>query len=298
MEPPNRSPFLQAVLFQENFDSTMVMLCVIYACMTMHAFGQLKYKSVNTSWLFLASVATACALRTMCFVGLCVLDRPSAVTSSSVLSDNLYQTAVILLFDLPDFMLTSTYVLLVVVWAESFLGSRRHWLPARQYKHCMHVCYLVFNVLLYGVQVVLYFSLFVDIGIDGIRLLYFVPACATFAIPVIHFFLYVFLCLRFAGFPMRSSKAAVRLSRITTVTGFWTMGRVSWAVAVLTSLLRTTHEGTYYIGSVAIVSLFVLTEVCPFVLSVDSGLLAILDHDDEPRRGPPRRGPSYDSVVL
>lgn len=37
-----------------------------------------------------------------------------------------YDKAVIVLFDLPDYIIVSTYVLMILVWAECFLESRFH----------------------------------------------------------------------------------------------------------------------------------------------------------------------------
>lgn len=42
--------------------------------------------------------------------------------------------AVLVLFDLPDFMIISAYVLLALVWAEAFIQSRSHWLSVKQFR--------------------------------------------------------------------------------------------------------------------------------------------------------------------
>ncbi|CAM9146113.1 unnamed protein product, partial [Phaeothamnion confervicola] len=71
-----------------------------------------------------------------------------------------YEKTVLVLFDFPDFIIISAYVLLAVVWAESFLHSRRHWLSARVYRRNWLTFYLVFNSVLYAGQVLLYSLLF------------------------------------------------------------------------------------------------------------------------------------------
>ncbi|KAJ8602636.1 hypothetical protein CTAYLR_004099 [Chrysophaeum taylorii] len=269
-----RSPFLEAVMFQDS-SNTMKLLSLLYFCMTLHAFSQLRrnWGALDTKSLFLLSMSTACALRLMCFVGFCLLDETRQhVSPTSYVTPELdmYARAVVLLFDIPDFVLVSTYVLLLVVWAECFVGSRRHWLSARNYKETWHRCYLGLNVVLYGTQLSLYCAL---VSSDRtITLLYLVPAIATFAVPVVHFVFYVFLALRFAGFPMVSNAKKDRLERLTRVTAAWTVGRVFWATAVLTSVFKKTVPGAT-VGGVAIVALFLLTEICPFILTLDSGLL-------------------------
>lgn len=42
--------------------------------------------------------------------------------------------AVLVLFDLPDFMIISAYVLLALVWAEAFIQSRNHWLSVKHFR--------------------------------------------------------------------------------------------------------------------------------------------------------------------
>lgn len=281
-----QSPFLEAVILENDIGSTMLFLCLLYFCMTVHAFSQFQKlrsrEAVNTKNLFLLSVMTACGLRLMCFAGFCLLDGSDvSISTQSVVSTelDLYARAVAILFDLPDFMLISTYVLLLLVWAECFLGSRRHWLSARKYMHDWHCAYLVFNVLLYGTQLCLYAAVFLDV--DVVRMLYLIPACATFAVPIAHLLLYVSLSLTCAGFPMVSIAAAARLAHLTRVTSAWTVGRLLWATAVLTSIFKRTvspylkHDPS----GVAIVALFFLSELCPFVLTLDSSLLQLLDQE-------------------
>jgi hypothetical protein len=71
---------------------------------------------------------------------------PSRLTSLSPslpppLSTNRKRTqAVLVLFDLPDFMIISAYVLLALVWAEAFIQSRSHWLSVKQFRRCVRAC--------------------------------------------------------------------------------------------------------------------------------------------------------------
>ena len=299
-----RAPFLAAVMYNENIGSTMVVLCLAYAGVFVEASWQLRReKSLNTKTLFLLSVTTACGLRFMCFVGFCLIRGSSLwdvrTSLESEVSGDLefYARAVIVLFDLPDFMLASTYVLLVVVWAECFLGSRRHWLSAITFKQTWHLAYFVFNMVLYSAQLVIYVAVFVSPNLNKglVALLYLVPAVLTFAIPGIHLVLYIFLSLRFAGFPMVSRSAALRLSKVAKVTFVWTASRLAWSIVVSATVLgffshrlclfcprhrrhhSEKHHVFFEIGNVAMVGLFLFTEILPFVLTLDSGLLQLLD---------------------
>ena len=79
---------------------------------------------VGLSALSIASVQVNYSLST---------DRQNSATPSCVsLTDDdcydenqaFYDKAVIVLFDLPEYIIVSTYVLLTMVWAECFLESR------------------------------------------------------------------------------------------------------------------------------------------------------------------------------
>jgi len=312
------SPFLAAVLYNEKIGSTMVVLCAGYGYVFFEGAGRLLRdgrRRVNTKTLFLLSVATACGLRLMCFLGFWFVRGDAFLTVESEVSSELefYARAVIVLFDLPDFMLASTYVLLLVVWAECFLGSRRHWLSARTFKRTWHHAYLGFNVVLYGAQLLIYCVVFLSDTVDGVALLYVVPAILTFAVPVVHLTLYVFLSLRFAGFPTVSRHAATRLGRVTRITSVWTLSRVAWSAVVSATVLglwppwkqaaKNHHDDddlrggggerkspplhapprspdAFEFSNVAIVGLFLFTEIVPFALTLDSVLLDDDDADD------------------
>lgn len=307
---PLHSPFLAAVM-SSNELGTMIVLCLLYGGVLVHALvclfrGKRKRPSLNTKTLFLLSVTTACWLRLMCFAGFIAVSRPfegskkrrKEYSSSSSRDLEFYARAVIVLFDLPDFMLASTYVLLVVVWAECFLGSRRHWLSSRSFKKTWHQAYFCFNVVLYGFQCFIYVTIFGHFG-DGVQLLYVVPAILTVAVPICHFCLYVFLSLRFAGFPTVSKSAARRLRHVTRVTAAWTFSRLAWSAAVSMTFFFDKCDpenpdlnrkkkaacddrlgGTTQIGNVAIIGLFLFTEIWPFALTLDTGLLHLLEEGD------------------
>jgi len=67
----------------------------------------------------------------------------------------------LILFDFPDFCCISAYVLLLVVWAENIILARRHWMSTMEFRRIGMMTYMVFNILLYTLQVSLYSLLFV-----------------------------------------------------------------------------------------------------------------------------------------
>ena len=58
-----------------------------------------------------------------------------------------------MLFDLPDFIAISTYVLLMIIWLENVHTCRRHWFSVTRFRRGWMYFYLCFNVLFYAAQV-------------------------------------------------------------------------------------------------------------------------------------------------
>lgn len=283
---------LGLVLSQPSFEGTLWVLIMLYACLVVHAvtvLSTLRSRVMTSQFQLVLCLTTAACLRLVCFVGCYALWASSSARRLPPLPDaagdvEFYAKVVVLLFDLPDFIVVSTYALLLVVWFEGFLEARRHWLDRRAYKRNWRVVYLCFNVLLYGAQTALYVAVFLDAwDVDGVRLLYVVLAAVTLAIPVAHFVAYVALSFRFSGFPMapRGAKNRRHLSRVLCS---WGVGRSLWGAAValvvfregLVDYLRDTPQ----FGTVFLVGLFLVTEICPFVLALDTGLLALVSKDN------------------
>jgi len=157
--------------------------------------------------------------------------------------------AVLVLFNLPDFMIISAYVLLALVWAEAFLQSRNHWLSVRQFRRWANqheeyklenvmgvfkwimmlmtrlmnrmwlLSYLIFNACLYAGQLVLYTLLFLPKAdrefLYGVIML--TLTIINFALPLILLVLFFYLSIMFAGFPFKSRMALVKLNKICKV---------------------------------------------------------------------------------
>jgi hypothetical protein len=88
---------------------------------------------------------------------------PSTITTNTTGYDRnqaFYDKSMTVLFDLPNCVVVSTYVLLTLVWAECFLESRFHTESISQWKNVWLKLYMWFNSALYGCQLVLYCSIF------------------------------------------------------------------------------------------------------------------------------------------
>lgn len=195
-----------------------------------------------------------------------------------------FQKASLVLFDLPDFCCTSAYVLLLVVWAEAILAARRHWLSSISFRRLWLQCFVIFNILLYAVQVSLYSLLFIP-SIDQAALtslIYLTLTTINLALPLLWLCFYFYLSILFSGFPYSSIQAQTRLSSLTRQGCVWTSTRILWGLIALTSLLRgwitpaasTTPGGIFY--CIVVILVFYLVEILPIFLSLQESMLSSL----------------------
>ena len=95
----------------------------------------LRSPAMDTKKLFVMSVWLACVIRVMSFVGLFALQMANIKVHYSLGSvddgdesgdknQKFYDKAVVVLFDLPDYIIVSAHVLMTMVWAECFMHSR------------------------------------------------------------------------------------------------------------------------------------------------------------------------------
>ena len=186
-----------------------------------------------------------------------------------------------MLLCVPDFIVVSSYALLIVVWFEAFLDARRHWLDRNQYRWHFRVAYFGLNVVLVGAMVLLYALIFFS-GIDGVRYTYVALAGVSIAAPAAHCALYVTLSLQFAPFPLRGGDDESRAHRSRVVVA-WACGRALWGFTVVTACAQVGTAAALrrdpQLGGVALAALFLFSEVCPFSLTLDSGFLGLVDAD-------------------
>jgi Protein of unknown function (DUF1084) len=197
-----------------------------------------------------------------------------------------YEKVVLVLFEMPDFVTLSAYTLLAIVWMESFLQSRRHWLSARRYRRMWLIAYLVFNAVLYLGQVCLYTLLFLPNIAESwaARALYTVLTTVNFGLPIALLVLFFYLSCAFSGFPFKSEAAMRRHQRAGRILLIWTLGRVCWALFALTaalqlSLATSNASEKTEIYSVLVVVLYLVTELGPFAIALDDDVLALIGED-------------------
>ncbi|CAM9693033.1 unnamed protein product [Choristocarpus tenellus] len=248
--------------------------------------------SLDTKKLFAMSVLLSCLTRTMGFVTIGALNIQSiriggrgtlSATRPEDPDQRFYDKTMMVLFDLPDFISISAFTLLAVVWAEAYLQSRKHWLSSSLYKRQLLLGYMVFNAVLYAGQVVLYALLFLPKFDKSVVLasIYLTLTTVNFLLPILLVLLFLYLTCNFSGFPFKSVASKKRLHKVGRVVLLWTAARVVWAVSTLTAVLEyarvsggTSLKQELY--SVVVVMVFLVTELFPFVVSLDNDVLMMI----------------------
>jgi hypothetical protein len=135
---------------------------------------------LDTKKLLILSAATACFLRILSFVGVIAMEIANVRAHYSLKpsrhedqehenhpidkDQGFYDSAMTVMFDLPNAIIVSTYVLLTLVWAECSLLSRFHTENSVQWRKKWLLWYMIFNTALYATQIVLYILIFVGGG--------------------------------------------------------------------------------------------------------------------------------------
>lgn len=175
-------------------------------------------QGLNTRKLFAMGCLLTAILRCMSFSSMALLCigrvdfsfnsdnlSPSGNKDDDTLQDNytFFEKSLIVLFDFPDFCYISAYVLLLIVWAETYLKSRRHWLSSMRYRRFWMLSYFVFNIILYGTQLALYSLLFIpEVDYNVLMgLIYLCLAAFSFFLPCVWLVIYFVLAIQVRFYP-------------------------------------------------------------------------------------------------
>lgn len=251
-----------------------LILALIYFMLSLYGIRGLLHlnkitQGLNTKKLFVMNCLLASFLRFLSFTSMAIFNYfeitislepgTSATDEDQSKLEQFFYKASIVQFDLPDFCFVSAYVLLLIVWAEAILQSRRHWLSSYSFRRTWILGYFFFNILLYTVQVSLYSLLFfpnVDQRLLG-DFIYLTLTVISIGVPIVWLLCYLYLLIQFSGFPYLSTEARARLDYLNGLGGFWTFTRLIWGVLALTSVLNdwfdlTNRSVEFY--SIALVS--------------------------------------------
>lgn len=207
---------MPALLFEGLTGASVTLSCLYFgvAVLTTKQLVWLHKNSstgLNTRKLFVMTCLLTSVLRVMSFASMAILDfakKDFHINPSDKLDTNdddsdgknqdFFNCAFLVLFDFPDFCCISAYMLLILVWAESYLKSRRHWLSNFTFRKMWMLVYFVFNTVLYTAQVTLYsllFFPFVDNAIE-LTLIYITLACFNIGLPLCWSAAYLYLAIQ------------------------------------------------------------------------------------------------------
>jgi len=211
-------------------------------------------------------------------------DKEGGAGSDQDHYQSFYDASMAVLFDLPNTIVVSTYILLTLVWAECFVQSRIHTVNTTQLKKKWLLGYTIFNSCLYSTQLVLYTALvfanrskmvknILYAGMTGMN------CCAVGLVAAMYFFLNV----KFAGFPTSSPQAKKAFRRISKVLALWTVARIMWAVIMLVVYVKGIE--LLHFSSVLLGFLFVACEIIPIVVMLDYSYMQIIGFERDESSG-------------
>lgn len=272
----------------DNLTVALVVVSILYGFCLILAHRKIRglhriQPELSTRKLLLLSVSVACAVRLMTIVGVIVMNIANVRAHYSLLpidrqqseqdvNQVFYDKAMTVLFDLPNCVVVSTYVLLTMVWAECFLKSRFHTESLMKWKRRGLQLFMVFNSLLYLCQLTLYTSILV--ATRSLRTyLYAGITGVNFTAVVLVWSLYFYLQFKFSGFPFRSPHLRQSLLKISSVMTLWSVTRLVWGMATLAvflchiELLQDSHTPMW--SFVVLFLLFVVCEIIPIIAMLD-----------------------------
>jgi magnesium-transporting ATPase (P-type) len=210
----------QVVVTIDMLTMALLLASVLYAFCLILAKRKLSLLSrldpeMSTKKLLVLSVALVSAVRIMTILGVAMMNvanvrahyslhPPGSSNSShdrggSDRHQDFYDEAMTVLFDLPNVMVVSTYVLLTLVWAECFLESRLHTESATTFRRTWLIFFMVFNSCLYMAQITLYGSIFLAPVNTVVRTIIYVGITGiNFTAVLLVLIFYIYLNVRFS----------------------------------------------------------------------------------------------------
>lgn len=286
--------------FKISFDMLTVTLLIssvlyifgIIAARRKLAFLHSISTELGTTKLLVLSAGLVCVVRTMTFFGIAIMNIANVrahyslnptphwksgekVDSSRPVEQNqaFYDASMTVLFDLPNAIVISTYILLTLVWAECFLGSRLHTESAVSWKVRWLSWYMAFNAALYATQMVLYILVFATSATIVRTILYAAMTGINFTAVFMVLILFVYLSVKFSGFPFRSPYAKESLSKISHVMLLWSLSRIAWGIEMLVVYIyniELLEDSSSPWSFLVLFLMFVVFEILP--------IFALLDH--------------------
>lgn len=249
--------------------------------------------------LLVWSVVLVCAIRIMTFIGVAAMDisnvrahyslRPVDWRDRSHRDDHVgpidkhqafYDAAMTVLFDLPNCVIVSLFVLLALVWAECFLMSRFHNRSTYLWKKRSLIFFTGFNSVLYSTQLILYSLVIAGTASGVVRtVLYAATPTLNFLAVGLVLALLLYANFHFSGYPLRSNEAKERLRKISNVLLLWSATRVVWGLGMLYVFLANVEllqdSRTPFRSATALFLLLLTCEIVPILVLLDYSYISI-----------------------
>lgn len=275
--------------------SVLYIFCIVLASRKLRFMNKI-YRELDTKKLLILSVLTACIVRLMTFIALITMDienievaynvnmnGPDKTNQIEHRYDRFYDGSMVVMFDLPNGIIVSTYVLLTIVWAECFLQSKLHTESNYKWKHRWLRAYMIFNSCLYSAQMTAYLVIFfgfitptkiekiLRIGSSAMNLFAVVLVISLFFVMNVHF----------SGFPFRSEHAKSALRMISIIITFWSLARIIWAITLLAYFKSGisplySSESEKSTGSLVVFLLLLFCEFFPIIAVLDVSFLTMI----------------------
>ena len=194
-----------------TFDALTVALliaCILYTFCFILAMRKLAAlirvrPEMSTKMLLVLSVALVSLVRIMTLLLVAAMNianiRAHYSLQPTSKNQGFYDKSMTVLFDFPNVIFVSTYVLLTLVWAECFLESRFHTESVVKWKMRWLLLYIIFNSTLYTTQLILYMCIFFVHKNNAVRtIVYAAITIINFVSVFLVMLLYLYLNVRFS----------------------------------------------------------------------------------------------------
>ena len=271
-------------------------LAILYLILFLFAWNKQRWlnkksKRFNTMKFFVLCLMVTCGFRTIALVTIGTLDftlpaDSTIITDTSIFfrddasgDELLFDKVMISLNVLPDFVVISTYVLLMLIWLENVYNARRHWFSAHTFRRNCLIAYLVFNILLYASQLIMYLALLTPVlkfsAEEVLHAIVYTELAGNVGLPAVMLLIWLGTSVKLAGFPLKNERAAERLACVNRNAVVWTVGRVLYGALLLAvvgrdwfSSSKVVTDPSPWVYDILYTCLYVFTEIVPFLRSL------------------------------
>ena len=191
--------------------SVLYVFCLILAKRKISLMNRLtrdlqNQPKLTTKKLLILSVALVSVVRIMTFWGVAAMNVANVRAHYSLQPPHsehgnqlFYDKAMTVLFDLPNVMVVSTFLILALVFSECFVEARLHTESATSLKKSWLISFMVLNTALYVVQLILYGLIFLAPPSKVFRTIIYVGITGiNFTAVLLVLIFYVYLNIRFS----------------------------------------------------------------------------------------------------